>query len=538
MSSNARGADKIEMPPPARLRPPTALAALLCALVVTATPEGHTRQDGPVPRRQVMADRGLAAIDRGFRPRDYARAPRSARHLSRATEAAGASAEPYVRGSVLVKFAEGMTVSATTAALSGTGASPLTRPPQADFDIVAIPHEADPQAVAEALGARPDVVWAQPRYRVHAMFRPNDPLYPFQWNFPALDMEGAWAINPGASRDIIVAVLDSGVAHRNITVRYRSAFDFRLSLGGPVFPALGLVDVPFATAPELGGAERFVAPWDFIWDDDLPVDLEGHGTHVAGTIGQLTNNGTGVAGMAFNVRLMPVKVLQEVWDFIFDSPGTGTDDTVARAIRYAADQGAQVINMSFGREGGGPATAVEEAIRYAVSRGAFVVVAAGNDRETGNRPNRIAEAAPRIDGMVAVGAVGRDLRVAYYSTTGAHVELAAPGGASRTGDSSGLILQQTVDPDLLETYAFGPARFGPPRADAMAYHYLQGTSMAVPHVSGLAALLLQQGITSPAAIEAAMTRFATDLGPPGRDNEYGHGLINPRATLRGLGLAR
>lgn len=191
VSSNARGADKITMPFPARLRPPTALAALLCALAVTATPDGHVLQDGLVSRRQVMTDRGLAAIDRGFRPRDYARAPRSARHLSRAAEAAAARTEPYVRGSVLVKFAEGMTVSATTAALSGTGASPLARPPHADFDIVTIPQEADPEAVAEALGARPDVVWAQPRYRVHAMLTPNDPLYPFQWNFPALDMEGA-----------------------------------------------------------------------------------------------------------------------------------------------------------------------------------------------------------------------------------------------------------------------------------------------------------------------------------------------------------
>ena len=82
--------------------------------------------------------------------------------------------------------------------------------------------------------------------------------------------------------------------------------------GGPIYPALGIVDVPFAAAPELGtsGSTRFVAPRDFIWDDDLPVDLDSHGTHVTGTIGQLTNNGLGVAGMAYNVRIMPVKIIQ------------------------------------------------------------------------------------------------------------------------------------------------------------------------------------------------------------------------------------
>ena len=106
--------------------------------------------------------------------------------------------------------------------------------------------------------------------------------------------------------------------------------------------------MPFAVAPELGDA-KFVAPRDFIWEDNLPFDLDGHGTHVSGTIGQLTNNNLGVAGMAYNVRIMPVKVLDDAWDCLFDSPSIGTDDTVARGIRYAADNGANVINMSIGR---------------------------------------------------------------------------------------------------------------------------------------------------------------------------------------------
>ncbi|MGE0363855.1 MAG: S8 family serine peptidase [Vicinamibacterales bacterium] len=509
-----------------------ALAA--AAALWVAAPTGQAPPPAALPRlvvndvalpgmdRGLAADQPLAQIDRTARRRSFAAADGTVRAL-------------YRRGSVIVKFKDG-SESARQGAMRAVGArGALARPAHADFDLVAIPMDADPEAVAAELAARPDVEYAQARYLNHAMFRPNDQFYSLQWNLTALDMERAWDINQGASSSVTVAVLDGGVAFRDVLVRYQAdAF----TLDGVGYPALGVIDVPFAAAPDLGPVSRFVSPRDFIWDDDLPLDLDGHGTHVAGTIGQATNNGVGVAGMAFNVRLMPVKVIAELWDDILGSPNFGSDDVVARAVRYAADNGAHVINMSIGREAGGAAPVLESAVQYAVSRGAFVVIAAGNDGDAGNRPNRTAEFASRIDGVVAVGAVGRGLDRAYYSTTGSYVELSAPGGDIRNFGGPGGILQQSIDQDPAATYDLPPALFRAPRFDAFQYYYLQGTSMAAPHVSGFAALLRQQGITSPAAIEAAMKRFATDRGPAGRDDQYGEGLINPRATLRGLGLAR
>src|SRR5262245_29034348 len=385
--------------------PRAATGAVVVAFVAFWTGIGHGQHSAPTAKT-MLQQVGLPAIDRGLRDQDPPRAARTAQDADRLRLGNGDTL-PYLRGSIIVKFKEDATSSGISAATAQVAGAIADRSSWADFDIVAIPSDTDPESAAAAMRQRADVEYAQPRYRNHAMSRPNDTLYSSQWNFPAIDMERAWDIQPGASSNIIVAVLDSGMAFRTGTMRYNSTFAFRLTPFGPLYPALGPVDVPFAAAPELGpsGSARFVAPRDFIWNDQNPVDLDGHGTHVAGTIGQLTNNGTGVAGMAGNVRIMPVKVLSTGWDLIFGSLRSGTDDVLARAIRYAVDNGARVINMSVVMFSNQANPVLVEALRYAASRNVFIAISAGNDGETGNRINTLAYLGSTIDGVVAVGAV-------------------------------------------------------------------------------------------------------------------------------------
>ncbi len=517
------------------LRPPRSLLTLTATLSLAAGLFVAAQAPPDVARLKTL-DEGPGAIDLNtvMDPEQYGLAKPHGR-IARERMAS----LPYEPGKVIVQFRTGaarLDREALMRELADVGARDMSQPSHANFEVIRIDDEADPEAVAARLLARPDVAHAQAAYRVYSTMRPNDPLYSSQWNFSTIGMEAAWDIQPGSSSSIVVAVLDTGAAYQNAT------FDFTAGPytndNGVRYPALGRISVPFAAAPELTGPNRFVAPRDFIYDDTDPVDMDGHGTHVSGTIGQLTNNSTGVAGMAFNVRLMPVKCISTTWDDIFDSPYTGTDDVVARAIRYAADNGAKVLNLSIGRTGGSPAPLVGEAIRYAVSRGAFVAVAGGNDYEDGNPVERIAEQAGPIEGAMVVAAVGRDMNRAYYSGVKSYIEIAAPGGNRRVGGTDGMILQQTYSPTATDTYLLPPSQYRAPRFDVLAYVYYSGTSMATPHVSGLAALLMSQGITNPTAVEAAIKRFATEAGATGRDDEYGSGIINPRATLRGLGLAK
>jgi len=552
---------------------------LLFAIVIAGALVASGQTRSPL----VILDVGLPAIDQDTIP-DETHRPASPEAIRRAGLHAdddlvrtGASGRPFSAGRVIVKFRDEASDVARASAVHSVVPSGVRQPraADADFEIVTIDPSENGEAIAAALRARPEVAYAQAPYRVHATFVPNDPHYAdLQWNLPLLQLESAWDIQPQAGSAITVAVVDTGLAFHNATLdaNIRGFVDET----GAAHPALGHQLIPYSAADQIvggGHAARIVAPYDFVWNTTDPLDFDGHGTHVSGTVGQLTNDGIGTAGVAFNVKLMPVKVLASDWDVAFGgSPFVGgSDEQVALGIRYAANNGANVINLSLGSSGpsncgaqpnqDGCSPVIESAIRYAVGKGCFVAVAGGNEAEVTdpkfglNPTSVVAEIASRVPGAVSVGAVDRravgqtgtrrctgaatlpDCH-AYYSSFGPYIELSAPGGSERGFGRDGFVWQQTFDFTFTDTFLLAPADYRPPRFDVMAIVGYLGTSMATPHVSGVAAMLMQQGIKDPAAIEAALEKFAIDLGAPGRDDTYGFGLVDARAVLRGLGLAR
>ncbi|MBN1994378.1 MAG: S8 family serine peptidase [Anaerolineae bacterium] len=326
---------------------------------------------------------------------------------------------------------------------------------------------AEPNFIAGITG-KPSGITGRPAY-IPAPFTPNDPYFSYQWHMQEIQAPAAW--DQATGQNVIVAVVDTGI-------------DFG--------------------APDLQNTGRR-SGYDFVNNDADPTDDQGHGTHVAGTIAQSTNNGVGVAGVAFNTTLLPVKVL--------DSSGQGSYEKIIQGIIYATDQGAKVINMSLaGRNG---SQALQDAVKYAHDRGVFVVVAAGNSNGS------VAFPAAYDDYVVAVGAVRFDKTRAPYSNFGPQIDLVAPGGdtgvdQNQDGYADG-VLQQTFK------------RVG----GGYTYLFFEGTSMASPHVAGVAALMLsKKPNASPQELETLMANTARNLGDP---NQYGAGLIQAAAALNAIG---
>jgi len=381
---------------------------------------------------------------------------------------------------------------------------------------------ADVRAVAAAARRDPRVQYAVPNYVATASLAepgeerevPNDPgpiagvpgppggWVARQWNFlpwqgPAtpllpvspggIDAIGAWenlvaARRPGA-QGVTVAVLDTGIAYRTLSPDFLRSPDF--------------------------SAGQFVKGYDFVDHDKLPLDENGHGTHVAGTIAEKTNNGIGLTGLAYRAKLMPVRVL--------DSAGRGRADQIAQGIRYAIGHGADVINMSFNFSCGRRVPGVDEALRQAYERGVVTVASVGNVGSEGcvsapaTGPHTIG-----VGGSTAGGCIGN------YSLAGKGVDVLAPGGGAPAVGCPSV----SSDPIYQVTLKFGSTEeFGEPG------DYV-GTSMAAAHVSGVAAMVLASRTIDPktkkkglvAAVTKRLRHSARSLGLP--KTRQGAGLID------------
>jgi serine protease len=391
---------------------------------------------------------------------------------------------------------------------------------------VQLPPGVGVQAAASALRNSPRVEYAVPNYVATASTTPGEPVEEIpndpgpisgppgppggwvtkQWNFlpwegeetpllprsaGGIDAPGAWANltaagHPGA-RGTTVAVLDTGIAYRAKGPHFRRSPDFT--------------------------SGQFVKGYDFVDNDPLPLDENGHGTHVAGTIAEKTNNGIGLTGLAYGAKLMPVRVL--------DKNGRGRASDIAKGIRFAVANGANVINMSFNFGCERQVPGVDEALRQAYHRGVIAVSSAGNLGSEGCvSPPATSPHVVGVGGTTEGGCLGD------YSLAGEGVDVVAPGGGEPIGGCPSV----SAGPIYQVTFKTGkPRSFGEPS-------YYAGTSMAAAHVSGVAAMILASGTLNPkakkkglvSAVTKRLRETARDLGLPRL--RQGAGLIDAAAA--------
>jgi serine protease len=390
--------------------------------------------------------------------------------------------QSYHRDHILVKFREKLSEEIVQSMVAQWKVTRLVSEfmNRTGYTRLTIPEGEDVASFVETVRGKPGVVAAQPDFICRKSGEPNDQFYRYQWNFDQIRVPEAWDLTGGGRSDVIVAILDTGIAFENYS--------------------------DYVKAPDLAGT-HFVAGYDFINDDNHPNDDEGHGTHVAGTVAQTTNNGIGVAGIAYETALMPVKIL--------GANGVGGSYSLAEGLRWAVDHGADVINMSLGFENQvDPGAVVHDAVRYAHSLGVICVAAAGNAADNPGYAGGV-EYPAAYDECVAVGATQYKRRRAYYSNQGAALTCVAPGGDIRVdqnGDGYGDgILQQT---------------FSGSNYSHFDYYFFQGTSMASPHVAAAAALFISRHGGGPQEFFSALAETCIDLGSPGFDQEFGFGLID------------
>ncbi len=343
---------------------------------------------------------------------------------------------------------------------------------------------------ATAAGLLATSALAAPSLAAPAATATSDPLRDQQWGLDQIHAEEAWATTTGAGA--VVAVVDSGVDLNH--------------------PDLEANLVPGATFIE---CDPSCGNGDWRGPDGVGDDLDEHGTHVSGIVAAVTDNGTGVAGTAPDAKVMPIKALEE---------GSGSFEDIANGIRYAVDHGADVVNLSLGALPGtqaltltGLETSVTEAITYAGERGVLVVAAAGNESVP------VCDTPSFENGALCVTSTDRNELPSWFSNGAIKPDLfavAAPGGA-------GLL---TCEDDVVSTVPLGTGSEACGQSD-YDYDYYAGTSMATPHVAGVAALLFAQGRTLD-NVKAALvdTARTPGVGTGLYTTTYGHGIVDAAAA--------
>ena len=355
------------------------------------------------------------------------------------------SSGEYKTDEVLVRFHTGVTQEQISQTANLVKASLGEEIELLDVIVFDIPAGLVSQVVSQ-LNSLDIVDFAEPNFRVEAIdILPSDSNWASQYGPAKIQAPQAWELTTGGST-IIVAIIDTGVDLNH---------------------------------PDLAG--KIVAGYDFVNNDSIAQDDQGHGSHVAGIAAAVSNNGTGIAGISWGARIMPVKVL--------DSSGSGWTSDIAAGITWAADNGAKVINLSLGGPTG--STTMESAVDYATSQGVLVVAAAGNSGDSSPQfPASYAN-------VLAVAATDSSNTRASFSSYGSFVDIAAPG----------VSIYSTIFDN--------------------GYSSMSGTSMAAPHVAGAAALLwnYSANLDSVAEVRTALESTALDLGTAGRDDFYGYGLV-------------
>ncbi|MCJ7738881.1 MAG: S8 family serine peptidase, partial [Anaerolineae bacterium] len=387
----------------------------------------------------------------------------------------------YKPGELLIKFIPGDSAQAMQDLLADRSATAIESLTDGTLQLWQVP-EGEELALAHLLSNDPAVKYAEPNYYYFALGAPDDPHYGiYQWAHATIQSAAAWDLTTGSS-NITIAVIDTGIDSAH---------------------------------PDL--SSKIVAGYDCINEDTVPIDKNGHGTHVSGIAAAATDTAIGIAGMTWHAQIMPVGVL--------DEDGAGTTSDIVQGITWAYQHGADILNLSLG--GIGYSQSMQDAINSAHAAGSLVVAAMGNCRVsctiggmTYSNPTQYPAA---YNNVFAVAATDSGDSYADYSQYGPHCDISAPGGEmSPYFDMDGIWSTVPTYATTLSQMGFG-----------QNYCHLAGTSMAAPHVAGLAALVwAADPAMTPGEVQSTIEDTADDRGPTGRDDDYGHGRINTLAAVQ------